>query len=409
MTQSKDTFTFNGFEPANTTPVPDILFDELLSWLSGSELKVLLYIIRRTRGFKKDSDAISLSQFQKGIVTKDGKQLDKGCGIDDRQTIINALASLEKKRCIVSEKCKTAKGDNATTVYRILFSQGVVGKANQGSREKATTPVGNSNHRSGKKPTTVVGNSNPQETVLQDTDIQQTVLQDEREIPPNTLDNTAIVSSDTAHAFAHPGEVDEAMIREIIAQSSLSSEGEITEEFIQRTIDAFKHRKLVELRARPGLSEHPDDQLPSKQDEQSLMLPEHTHENIEHPFTCYYDGQYYAACPLEKPQGDAHATAVPGHPHRMGDAAAPGGARGHSTMDNGQVAAPETGPVLEAGQKEIAPKKGNTSDGLNHDHTGDTDHLSNDHLRNQNTQGQGRVAQTPPTPMPAQSLPSPPG
>jgi len=53
---------FQGFRSPNYTQVPDELFDELMSTLSGAELKVLLYIIRRTFGFKKGSDTISLSQ-----------------------------------------------------------------------------------------------------------------------------------------------------------------------------------------------------------------------------------------------------------------------------------------------------------------------------------------------------------
>ena len=175
--KKQDTFSFNGFEPANTTPVPDVLFDELLSELTGSELKVLLYIIRRTRGFKKDADAISLSQFQKGIVTKEGKRLDHGCGIGDRQTIINALNSLEEKKCIISEKNKTTNGDNATTLYRIYFTQQVVGKPYYPSIENPTTLVGKVNHRSMENPTTVVGNSYPQETVIQQTELQETVKQ----------------------------------------------------------------------------------------------------------------------------------------------------------------------------------------------------------------------------------------
>ena len=44
---------FSGFVCPTTTPVPDQLFDELLHRLSGAELKVLLYIVRRTFGFKK--------------------------------------------------------------------------------------------------------------------------------------------------------------------------------------------------------------------------------------------------------------------------------------------------------------------------------------------------------------------
>ncbi len=60
---------FPGFQSPNYTMVPDELFDELMVELSGAELKVLLYIIRRTFGFKKDSDNISLSQLLNGIET----------------------------------------------------------------------------------------------------------------------------------------------------------------------------------------------------------------------------------------------------------------------------------------------------------------------------------------------------
>jgi hypothetical protein len=53
--------TFKGYSSPNYTPVPDELFDEQLPDLSGAELKLLLYIIRRTFGFKKESDNISLN------------------------------------------------------------------------------------------------------------------------------------------------------------------------------------------------------------------------------------------------------------------------------------------------------------------------------------------------------------
>ncbi len=71
---------FRGFRFPNTTPVPDELFDELLADLSGAELKVLMYICRRTFGFKKERDTISLSQIASGIVTREGRVLDKGTG-----------------------------------------------------------------------------------------------------------------------------------------------------------------------------------------------------------------------------------------------------------------------------------------------------------------------------------------
>ena len=55
---SNRTPQFQGFYVPNSTQVPDTLFDELMADLSGAELKVVLYIIRRTFGFKRQSDTI---------------------------------------------------------------------------------------------------------------------------------------------------------------------------------------------------------------------------------------------------------------------------------------------------------------------------------------------------------------
>lgn len=219
--QSKS--TFSGFKQTSTTPVPDDLFDELLSILTGSELKVLLYIIRRTKGFNKDADAISLSQFQKGIVTKDGKQLDKGCGIRDRQTIVDAIASLESKKCIVCEKTKTASGDNAVSIYRVLFATEVVGKTNHPSEEKPTTLVGNSNQGGWENPEKVVGFSNPQKTVIQQTDLQQTELQES--IANNDSENVDIVPNGTSLSLSTQDQMTEMKAKieqlEALLQKSL--------------------------------------------------------------------------------------------------------------------------------------------------------------------------------------------
>ena len=177
-------FTFEGFEPANTTPVPDFLFDVLLAHLSEAELKVLLYIIRRTNGFKKPADAISLTQFQKGIRKRaTGEILDEGCGVADRATIIRALASLEKKGCIQCEKNHDTAGDKATTVYRVRFrSEGVVGNSNHpdeiGSGKFQPPWYAKPTTGSGQNQLRVVGKSNLQETVIQDTDSQETVRQE---------------------------------------------------------------------------------------------------------------------------------------------------------------------------------------------------------------------------------------
>ncbi len=73
--QSNKPFRFDGFSTPQYTQVPDQLFDELLSLLTGAELKVLLYICRRTFGFKKESDNISLNQMLNGIRKRMGHVL----------------------------------------------------------------------------------------------------------------------------------------------------------------------------------------------------------------------------------------------------------------------------------------------------------------------------------------------
>lgn len=70
---------FPGFRVPSYTMVPDELFDQLMPDLSGSALKVLLYIVRRTFGFKKQSDTISLTQLCCGITTRDGRALYTHC------------------------------------------------------------------------------------------------------------------------------------------------------------------------------------------------------------------------------------------------------------------------------------------------------------------------------------------
>lgn len=73
--------------------------------LSGSEQKVLDYIVRHTWGYRKSADRISLSQFRNGIKNrKTGLWVDKGTGLKHNQTLTNALKSLEKKGFILSVK-----------------------------------------------------------------------------------------------------------------------------------------------------------------------------------------------------------------------------------------------------------------------------------------------------------------
>ncbi len=104
----------------STTATPDWLFDEVAPDLAKAPLKVLLYIVRRTSGFRKSADAISLNQFQHGIITRDGRQLDKGCGVTNRTALLRALDDLEARGLIAHQDTIHADGGNATTIYYLL-------------------------------------------------------------------------------------------------------------------------------------------------------------------------------------------------------------------------------------------------------------------------------------------------
>ena len=136
---------FEGFEPSNTTPIPDIFFDHIMTTLSEAKLRVMLYIFRRTLGFKKQVDAISFDQFLFGIVTHDKetgeeKHLDEGCGVKSRTALSKALKSLEADGYITSVKQVTAYGDNDTTRYHIHFKEVVLQKDHPTKR--GSTPKG---------------------------------------------------------------------------------------------------------------------------------------------------------------------------------------------------------------------------------------------------------------------------
>ena len=87
MTKAKRDFYYDGFSTPNGTIVPDDVFDILMPQLTEAELRVLLYIVRRTFGFKKRSDTISLSQMVDGIKTRQGRILDRGTGMTRRGVV----------------------------------------------------------------------------------------------------------------------------------------------------------------------------------------------------------------------------------------------------------------------------------------------------------------------------------
>lgn len=115
MPKRDEILQFEGFHSPNYTPVPDEVFDLLAPRLKEAELRVLLYIIRRTFGFKKSSDNISIRQMIEGINTKEGKILDSGTGLS-KPAVTKAVQSLVKRKIILATQRRTIeKGDEATT------------------------------------------------------------------------------------------------------------------------------------------------------------------------------------------------------------------------------------------------------------------------------------------------------
>lgn len=157
-------WVFRGFSSPTTTPVPDEFFDVLAPLLKEAELRVVLYIIRRTFGFKKNSDTISLRQMVDGITTKDGRVLDRGTGLS-KPAVIKAVRSLVERGIVITTANQSPeKGFEATT-----YSLNVLPSAVEGS------PLLTKFTRAGKpKQQALVNEVYIQQTVEQETEQQQT-------------------------------------------------------------------------------------------------------------------------------------------------------------------------------------------------------------------------------------------
>ncbi len=198
------------FARPTTTATPDEIFEEWVHVLSHAELLALLYIVRRTLGFKKDADSISYTQFLHGIVTREGKVLDRGCGIKSRGTLAAALRQLEERGLIRSVKTQTAAGDQATTRYALWFvgddardaaanTAGEATGAGEAEGGTQTEPGWFANRTTGSSQIEprVVRRSNRQQTVETTNTKQQTVLS-KRKAPtrqPAPLDSTDSTTS----------------------------------------------------------------------------------------------------------------------------------------------------------------------------------------------------------------------
>lgn len=127
-----------GFHKPTTTQTPDALFDYWQTRLTKAEMRVLLYAVRRTFGFKKDDDDISLDQFVHGIVTREGEVLDEGCGVS-RSTLLSALKKLVDKGLLIKGRRTDQRNADEATNYRLDIVDPRRPRATTGFRAVNTT------------------------------------------------------------------------------------------------------------------------------------------------------------------------------------------------------------------------------------------------------------------------------
>jgi len=113
---------FDGLYAPTYTQTPDAIFDWIAPFISCTELRVLLYITRRTFGFKKLTDAISVDQMCHGIVTREGRRLDYGTQLK-RATVLAAVKGLREKSLILTHHQSDADGGSRPTLYSLNIKQ----------------------------------------------------------------------------------------------------------------------------------------------------------------------------------------------------------------------------------------------------------------------------------------------
>ena len=107
------------------TPIPDVWLDKIMPALSNSELRVCLYIMRKTYGWGKSSDAISIRQMVEGLVGADGERVDWGTGLSTSGVMLG-VKGLEERGIIQVSRVRDERGNTDINVYSLCIPHYVV-------------------------------------------------------------------------------------------------------------------------------------------------------------------------------------------------------------------------------------------------------------------------------------------
>lgn len=105
----------------NSTQIPNVMLDLWMALFPAGQFNILLYIARRTFGFGKATDAVTIDQLCRGIVTKEGKRLDWGTQLG-RRTVQVALAELIARGVVHKEEHWRENGQQAANTYGLNLS-----------------------------------------------------------------------------------------------------------------------------------------------------------------------------------------------------------------------------------------------------------------------------------------------
>lgn len=247
MAAREGPFRFEGFSSPNGTIVPDEFFDVLAPELSEAQLRVCLYIIRRTFGFKKQSDEISLRQMVDGIRTKEGRVLDRGAGVV-KSAAARAAKGLVEKGVVVAVRNESIEKGHEPTTYALRF-RGTEVVARNGHETAGRTPLSSRRTRVVlQKDTPLSSKRTHKKQYLQETESSNGELHStakrstgagESLRVDDVIDELSLALGDTVHAASNRSQA-----RKLYAQSGMPPE-----QFAARMYEALA---VTKDRARDG-------------------------------------------------------------------------------------------------------------------------------------------------------------
>lgn len=137
----------------NSFQLPNSVIDELLADLTGAELKCYLYVLRKTKGWNKEEDAISVSQFMKVTGLSNRKVID-ACERLVELGLLEQKIGSNKIKVFSVKDYKTSSSEESSLVKKVHSSSeesslSVVKKVHTQNNNKNT--IQNNNKKNTKK------------------------------------------------------------------------------------------------------------------------------------------------------------------------------------------------------------------------------------------------------------------